>query len=44
MEANQPALKDTDEHRIMINVSRGALSMYRMVFDGKTEPTASPAR
>ncbi len=39
MEANQPAFKDTDEHRIMINVSRGPLSMYKMVFGGKTEPT-----
>jgi len=39
MEVNQPAFKDSDEHRIMINVSRGPLSMYKMVFDGKTEPT-----
>jgi branched-chain amino acid aminotransferase len=39
MEVNQPAFLATDEHRIMINVSRGPLSMYRMVFDGLLEPT-----
>ena len=39
MEANQPAFDPHDEHRIMINVSRGPLGMYKMVFDGKTEPT-----
>ena len=38
MEANEPAFDPHDEHRIMINVSRGPLSMYKMVF-GKLEPT-----
>jgi branched-chain amino acid aminotransferase len=36
---NRPAFSPTDEHRIMINVSRGPLSMYKMIFDGKVEPT-----
>lgn len=39
MEMNQPAFFPTDEHRILINVSRGPLSIYKMVFDGKLEPT-----
>ncbi len=39
MEANQPSFTETDEHRILINVSRGPLSAYKMVFDGKLEPT-----
>ena len=38
MEANEPAFEPHDEHRIMINVSRGPLAMYKMVF-GKLEPT-----
>jgi len=39
MEANEPAFDSHDEHRIMINVSRGPLGMYKMVFDGKVQPT-----
>ena len=39
MEANEPAFDAHDEHRIMINVSRGPLAMYKMVFGGKVEPT-----
>jgi len=39
IEANEPAFNDNDEHRIMIDVSRGPLSMYARVFDGKIEPT-----
>jgi len=39
VEMNKPAFLATDEHRLMINVSRGPLAMYRMVFDGKLEPT-----
>jgi len=39
VEMNRPAFLPTDEHRLMINVSRGPLSMYSMVFDGKLEPT-----
>jgi len=31
--------KKTDEHRLMINVSRGPLSIYSEVFNGKLEPT-----
>jgi branched-chain amino acid aminotransferase len=37
--ANMPAFADTDEHRVMIDVSRGPLAMYAHVFGGKTEPT-----
>lgn len=29
----------TDEHRLMINVSRGPLSIYAPIFGGKMEPT-----
>ena len=39
MEMNQPAFLPTDEHRMVINVSRGPLSTYKMVFGGKLEPT-----
>jgi len=39
MAANEPAFEPHDEHRIMINVSRGPLAMYKIVFDGKIEPT-----
>jgi branched-chain amino acid aminotransferase len=39
MEMNQPAFLPTDEHRMLINVSRGPLASYKMVFDGKLEPT-----
>jgi branched-chain amino acid aminotransferase len=39
MEVNEPAFEPHDEHRIMIDVSRGPLGMYRMVFGGKVEPT-----
>ena len=39
IEVNMPAFEPTDEHRILINISRGPLAMYKMVFDGKTEPT-----
>lgn len=37
--ANQPFFQASDEHRLMINVSRGPLSIYREVFDGVLEPT-----
>lgn len=36
---NDPLFADTDEHRLMINVSRGPLSIYSQVFGGKLEPT-----
>jgi branched-chain amino acid aminotransferase len=39
MEVNGPAFDPHDEHRIMIDVSRGPLSMYGMVFGGRLEPT-----
>ncbi len=39
MEVNEPAFDPQDEHRIMIDISRGPLGMYKMVFGGKTEPT-----
>jgi branched-chain amino acid aminotransferase len=37
--ANQPAFDPGDEHRIMIDVTRGPLSMYAHLFGGKVEPT-----
>lgn len=40
IEMNRPAFSDTDEHRIMIDVTRGPLSMYAHVFDGKIGPIA----
>ena len=39
IEKNEPFFKKTDEHRLMINVSRGPLSIYSEVFNGKLEPT-----
>ena len=39
VEANTPAFLPTDEHRLMINVSRGPLAIYESVFDGRLEPT-----
>lgn len=39
IEANKPAFSDNDEHRVMIDVTRGPLSMYARVFDGQIEPT-----
>ena len=43
MKVNEPAFAPHDEHRIMINVSRGPLGMYKMVFDGKLEATVAIA-
>ncbi len=39
IKTNNHLFRKTDEHRIMINVSRGPLSMYAHVFGGKIEPT-----
>jgi branched-chain amino acid aminotransferase len=39
VEANAPAFLPTDEHRLMINVSRGPLAIYESVFGGRLEPT-----
>jgi branched-chain amino acid aminotransferase len=35
---NDPLFLSTDEHRLMINISRGPLGLYSHIFD-KTEPT-----
>jgi branched-chain amino acid aminotransferase len=39
VEANEPAFEPHDEHRLMIDVSRGPLGMYKMVFGGVVKPT-----
>lgn len=36
---NEAVFADSDEHRLMINVSRGPLGIYRDVFGGKVQPT-----
>jgi branched-chain amino acid aminotransferase len=36
---NERFFKETDEHRLMINISRGPLSIYNHVFNNKIEPT-----
>ena len=38
IEKNLPAFKENDEHRVMIDVTRGLLSMYADVLGGKVEP------
>lgn len=38
IEVNDPAFDAHDEHRLMINVSRGPLAIYSEVFGGKTDP------
>lgn len=43
IEKNEPFFKESDEHRLMINVSRGPLSIYQEIFDGKLEPTVTIA-
>jgi len=43
IEKNEPFFEKSDEHRLMINVSRGPLSIYEAVFDGKLEPTVTIA-
>lgn len=39
---NDPYFEDTDEHRLMINVSRGPLGIYSHLFNGE-EPTVAVA-
>jgi len=39
IEKNEPFFTATDEHRLMINVSRGPLGIYAPIFDGKLETT-----
>lgn len=36
---NDPVFSDSDEHRLMINVSRGPLAIYHEVFGSNMEPT-----
>ena len=36
---NDPFFASSDEHRLMINVSRGPLAIYSQIFGGKLEPT-----
>ena len=36
---NDPFFTSSDEHRLMINVSRGPLAIYSQIFSGKLEPT-----
>jgi branched-chain amino acid aminotransferase len=39
IEINKPFFDSTDEHRLLINVSRGPLGIYAPIFDNKIEPT-----
>lgn len=39
IEVNEPFFEKHDEHRLMINVSRGPLGIYAPIFDNKLEPT-----
>ncbi len=39
VEANEPFFEHHDEHRLMINISRGPLPIYAPVFENKIEPT-----
>ncbi len=39
IEVNEPFFNENDEHRLMINVSRGPLGIYAPIFDNKMEPT-----
>jgi|TARA_B110000008_G_scaffold277604_1_gene319288 branched-chain amino acid aminotransferase len=39
IDKNEKVFNSNDEHRLMINVSRGPLGLYAPVFDGKLEPT-----
>jgi branched-chain amino acid aminotransferase len=39
IEINEPVFSASDEHRLMINVSRGPLGIYAPIFDGKIETT-----
>lgn len=40
---NEPFFEPHDEHRLMINVSRGPLGIYADIFGGKLEPTITIA-
>lgn len=39
IEANSAAFAPQDEHRLMINVSRGPLGIYAPIFEGRMRPT-----
>tara|TARA_B100002019_G_scaffold293508_1_gene321732 strand:- start:588 stop:1577 length:990 start_codon:yes stop_codon:yes gene_type:complete len=39
IEKNKPFFEKSDEHRLLINVSRGPLGIYSPIFDNKLEPT-----
>ena len=39
IEMNEKVFDSHDEHRLMINISRGPLGIYAPVFEGKLEPT-----
>ena len=39
VEINDKFFESTDEHRLMINISRGPLGIYAPVFNNKIEPT-----
>ncbi len=39
VEANEPMFEKDDEHRLMINVSRGPLSIYKHLFDDDYDST-----
>ena len=39
IEINEPFFDENDEHRLMVNISRGPLGIYSSVFDNKIEPT-----
>ena len=39
VERNEPAFESNDEHRLLINVSRGPLGIYAPIFGKKLEPT-----
>ncbi|MCB0393840.1 MAG: aminotransferase class IV [Bdellovibrionales bacterium] len=39
IEKNEPLFAANDEHRLMINITRGPLALYAEVFGGKMEPT-----
>jgi len=43
VERNDAGFDESDEHRLMINVSRGPLAIYAHVFGGRLEPTLAIA-
>jgi branched-chain amino acid aminotransferase len=39
IDMNEKVFDEHDEHRLMINISRGPLGLYAPIFDGEIEPT-----